>query len=424
MTSFKPTKLDPGLNIHGSTIQTDTLTPGDEVNQLGDLVLGQTGSNASIVSVAAGSVTITGLTGMTNDSVTRVIHISGATDPNNNGTFPITSIISATSVVYFNVAAAEPDVNNGLISWQERNNYSLQDDLNYTRTDRSNIKGLPYYSTVPTYQRPDNVGTNVPTNLVNINDHTTDALAYVMNLDILGVTVLDGYTNILIVSPGNLRHADNINTLGVPILDAGPFAGDYLSCTAIIQDATIGGGELVVQAGPHAGERVIGITKLGASTSPDSVDVVFYSVPLTSQVSNTTITPYTWELGQPTTVNITIGFNKRLDLLGKNDFRSRAALGAIAGSLNFDLLLETDPAKPNNTYTNTIVSGKVVQEKWNEIGSNHLIKTIDYTYNGSVIVTEVRKVYDAPGTTILAQITKSYVVSNNTVISVTTTRDV
>lgn len=424
MTSFKPTKLDPGLNIHGSTTQTDTLTPGDEINQLGTLVLGQTGATATITSVSAGQVTITGLTGVTANSVTRVINISGAADPNNNGSFPIVSFISNSSVVYFNAVAALPDANNGLISWQERNNYSLQDDLNYVRTDRSNIKGTPYYGNIPTYQRPNNVGTNVPNNLVNIAGHTADALAYVMNLDFLGVHVLDGYTNVMLVSLGNLKHADNINTLGVPILDAGPFAGDYLSCTAIIQDAVIGGGELVVQAGPHAGERVIGLTKLGASVSPDSVDVVFYSVPITSQVSNTTITPYTWELGQPLTINITIGFNQRFDLLDKNAFRSRAVLGAISGSIDFDLLLETDPAKPNNTYTNTIVSGKVVQEKWNEIGSNHLIKTIDYTYSGSAIVTEVRKVYDAPGTTTLAQITKNYVVSNNTVISITTTRDI
>ncbi len=423
MTSFKPTKLDPGLNIHGSTTQTDTLTPGDEVNQLGTLVLGQTGSNATIASVAAGQVTITGLTGMTSDSVTRVIHIFGAADPNNNGTFPITSFISSTSVVYFNAVAAL-DANSGFISWQERNNYSLQDDLNYTRTDRSNIKGTPYYGNIPTYQRPDNVGTNVPNNLVSIAGHTADALAYVMNLDILGVSVLDGYTNVLLVSPGNLKHADNVNTLGVPLLDTGPFAGDYLSCTAIIQDATIGGGELVVQAGLHAGERVIGITKLGTSVSPNSVDVVFYSVPITSQVSNTTITPYSWELAQPNIVNITIGYNERLDQIDKNAFRSRAALGAISGSIDFDFLLESEPPKPSNIYTNTISSGKVVQEKWNEIGSNHLIKTIDYTYSGSTVVTEVRKVYDAPGTTVLAQITKNYVVSNNTIISITTTRDI
>ena len=101
MTTFKPTKLDPNINIHGSTTQTDALNIADEVNQLGSIITGQTGSNASIISVSSGSVIISGLTGMSNNSITRIINISGASDPNNNGAFPIISVTRSTGSLFF-----------------------------------------------------------------------------------------------------------------------------------------------------------------------------------------------------------------------------------------------------------------------------------------------------------------------------------
>ena len=59
-----------------------------------------------------------------------------------------------------------------LYVWTERNPYSLQDDLNYERTDRAAIKGVGYDAPIPTYQRPTAVGTNVPANLSNIATKT------------------------------------------------------------------------------------------------------------------------------------------------------------------------------------------------------------------------------------------------------------
>lgn len=424
MTSFKPTKLDPELNIHGSNIQTDMLVPGDEFNKLGSTILGQSGSNASIVSASGDLITIIGLTGMSDSSTTRVITISGAANPNNNGTFPIVSVVSAASVIYSNAIGTAPDPNNGFISWQERNNYSLQDDLNYTRTDRSNIKGVSYYSNVPVYQRPDNIGTNVPVNLSNITARTADALAYVMDRVFFGAVVGDGYTQVTLVSPGNLKHADPVNTLGVPAFDAAPFAGDYASCTVSIKNATVADGELAVLGGPHIGERIFGLSYVGASVSPNSIEVRFYSVSPSKEIDGYNISPYVWETGQPHTVNMIFGFNERLDQLDKNAFRTIPVIGAFVEEIDYDFLLDNIPNSSNFTYTNTLTSGKVTQEKWLNTNNSILVKTIDYTYSGSAVVSEIRKIYDITGLVVVAQMTLNYVVSNNTIISYTVTRNI
>lgn len=80
-----------------------------------------TGAVASITSVTAGIATLTGGTGFTTGSVNRLIAITGAATGANNGTFPITRFISATSVEYHNPNAVAPDANNGAITWVEKN---------------------------------------------------------------------------------------------------------------------------------------------------------------------------------------------------------------------------------------------------------------------------------------------------------------
>lgn len=62
--------------------------------------------------------TITGLSGMTADSVGRKIRISGATLINNNGEFPIVQYVSATSVRFWNRFGSS-DTNSGNITWEE-----------------------------------------------------------------------------------------------------------------------------------------------------------------------------------------------------------------------------------------------------------------------------------------------------------------
>jgi hypothetical protein len=79
-----------------------------------------TGAVASIASLASGVVTLTGGTGFTTGSVNRMVTITGAATPANNGTFPITEFVSATSIKYSNPNAVAPDANNGAITWVEK----------------------------------------------------------------------------------------------------------------------------------------------------------------------------------------------------------------------------------------------------------------------------------------------------------------
>lgn len=319
--------LDQFLDIAGSYTHLDTKTLADEPNALGQAISGQTGSAASIDAVAAGIVTVSGLTGMTAaGSVGNFITIAGAATPANNGTFLITSFISATSVQYSNSAGVAGDANNGSIGWTERAPYSLEDDINFERTDRSAIKGVNYYDPIPTYDRPTAVGTLVPANLTNIADKTLDAHAWVINRKFCGVSVSSGDGYVTLTSVGNLKHADAIDRTGVPIND-GADAGNYEASYVEILDG-YDEAALEVLTGPFAGHRIIGRTRAGTTgVSPNSVEVEFRSVSKDADIS--TSVPYTWESAQPTTICTFYGYRERADQLTETAFRTVLTTGLI-----------------------------------------------------------------------------------------------
>lgn len=90
----------------------------------GSTVSGQLGVAASVVdSGTPGEPLVTGLTGMTVDSVGHALTLSGVGDLANRGTFLVTAYVSPTSVRILNPAAvppAIPDPRNTLLQWQER----------------------------------------------------------------------------------------------------------------------------------------------------------------------------------------------------------------------------------------------------------------------------------------------------------------
>lgn len=315
--------LDPELNIAGTDPpdQASNLNLADEPAGLGPPIPGQTGSAASITSFASDIVTITGLTGINAAAQSEsIIVISGAASPGNNGVFNIVNYISASSVSYLNPNGVAPDGYNGAITWTQREPYTLATDLNYERTDRALIKGVPYSSNVAPYTRPDATGTPVPTNLTNISGKTTDAVAYPGSREFFAASVIAGQSTITISNPGNLKHTDTINTLGIPCFDVAPFVGDFRTCFVKVLDGYNTGGEMAVLTGIHAGERIFGVTNNGSSVSPNSVEVIFYSCPLTANIS-TSSTPYTWEVGQPNSINLVYGYNQRSDGFDFNIFR-------------------------------------------------------------------------------------------------------
>lgn len=347
--------LDQALDIAGSLTQTQTMTEAEEPSGFGAPIAGQTGAVANITTFSLGVSTLTGLTGMTAQSVGRFLTVTGAAAGGNNGTFLIIAFNSAVSVDISNATGSAPDGNNGAISWTERGPYTLEDDVNYIRTDRKKIKGTTnWYDAIPLYQRPTAVGTNVTADLTNIAGKTTDAVAYNVNRAYFGQGVSVGNTFVTVTSTGNLKHADAVNLTGVPTFDTGPFAGDYTSCYVHIVDGYAdgyAGSELSVLHGPYVGERIFGVTYNGSSTSPNSVEVHFYSAQYNVNYA-VSPHPYTWEFGQPIGVNLLYGYNERLDQLDQNAFRTVPALGiltdaALAGNINN--ILQTVGISPTTT---------------------------------------------------------------------------
>lgn len=328
--------LDQVLDIQGSPAQSSTRLLTDETSGFGAPLAGQTGAVASITTFSLGVATITGLTGMTANSVGNFLTITGAATGANNGTFLIVAFISAVSVSVSNAAGSAPDANNGAISWTERRAYCLNDDLDFERTDRAAIKGVAYNAAIPTYQRPTAIGTNVPANLSNIASKTTDAQGFFTNRRFGSVVVAGGDAFVTISSAGNLKHSDAVDKTGVPCFDAAPYTGSFINCyTEITRPSD--GTQFIVQAGLHAGEKIFGVTNNGASTSPNSVEIIFYSVPFGGDIT-TQSTLYTWEAANGVSLDPFFGFFQRLDQLPENALRTLQSLGVEeSGDLRQDI---------------------------------------------------------------------------------------
>jgi hypothetical protein len=326
MASTRLNALDQALDIAGSLVQTASMISTNEPLGLGSALSGQTGSNATISAVGGGLATITGLTGMTSASIGNFLSLSGTANVNNTGTFLIVAYNSATSVDVANAAAVFPDGNSGSIVWSERSPYSLQDDINYIRTDRAAIKGVNYYADIPAYQRPTAVGTNVPANLANIASKTLDAHAWVINRMFHGVSVAASDQYVTLSGTGLFKHADAIDRTGVPIsdgADAGALEALYVEIIDPLTERA-----LVAVGGITDGYRIFGYTRAGTTgVSPNSVEVEFRAVPFGASLSSSV--PYTWDGYQPTSVDMYYGFRERADQLTETAFRTTLVNGIV-----------------------------------------------------------------------------------------------
>jgi hypothetical protein len=320
--------LDQVLDIQGSSFVFPTKFLSDETAGLGQAVSGQTGTGASIGAEGA----ITGVSGFTANSVGNFLTLEDAATPANNGTFLIIAVAGPTAITISNPSGVAGDSD---VTWTERAVYSLNDDLNFQRTDRALIKGVSFDGAVPTYQRPTAVGTLLPANLANIAGHTTDAQGFIINRKYNNVSVAAADTKVTLTSVGNFKHADAVDKSGVPVFDAPPYAGDFGAC--YVEVLRNDGTQVVVQNGPNQGDKIFGVTNAGDAESPDSVEVLFYSVPLGGDVE-ADANPYTWEAGLPATVDLFYGFFSRLDQLSESSFRTISSLGVEeSGSLRQDV---------------------------------------------------------------------------------------
>lgn len=317
--------LDQALDIAGTLFQTDDLTITEESQQLGRAYSGQAGSTASI-SGAPPTMTVSGLTGMTANSVNHFLTITGANNAGNNGTFLIIAYNSATSVDIQNASGVGGDANNGSILWTERRPWSAEDDHNYHRTDRAAIKGVAYDEEVPTYYKSTDQSNPIPTNLSNISGKTTDAKAFVISRKFENITPAVGSTFVTLSSVGLLKHADSIDITGIPINDGYDINNYEATYAEVIGDGYQKG--LLVLSGPNAGNRIFGRMRAGSSTSPDSVEVEWRSVPIDEPI-NTSV-PYTWETDQHDTIDIYYPYRSALDSMDESAFRVMLVNGLIA----------------------------------------------------------------------------------------------
>lgn len=317
--------LDQALDIAGTLFQTDGLDTSEESLMLGRALPGQTGAAASITGTAP-DMTVGGLTGMTTASINTFLTISGAATGGNNGTFLVTEFINANTVVVLNASGVGGDANNGSIDWVQRAPFSAEDDHNYHRTDRAAIKGVPYDADIPTYFRCVDQSTPVPANLLNIAGNTLDAKAFVLDRKFENVSMEDGYTFVTLTAVDQLKHADSVDITGVPVYDGYDAGNDEATYVEIIQDGYQQG--LLVLSGPDAGNRIFGRTRAGGSASPDSVEVELRSVPIDEPISNSV--PYTWELGQPTVVDMYYPYRSCLSSMSDTAFRTTMVNGLIA----------------------------------------------------------------------------------------------
>lgn len=90
----------------------------------------------------------------------------------------------------------------------------------------------------------------------------------------------------------------------------------------------------------------------------------------------------------------------------------------------YQRLLEDDPAGIRVNESISYTSGRVTAETWKRSADNSLLKNIDYTYTGTRVTQEVRKVYAEDGVRIVAQKTVVYTYSGNSAITVSSSRDV
>jgi hypothetical protein len=320
--------LDQALDIAGSFTKSQTRDLSDEPGNLGAPLSGQTGSAATIT--VGATVQVSGLTGMTATSEGDYLQITGATNPGNNGTFLITNYVDANTVDISNGSAVSEGP--GTFTWTERQPYSLEDDLNFERTDRQAIKGTTnYYDAIPTYYRCTDQTTPVPANLTNLAGKTTDTKSLVINRKFENAQINPGDGYYLMSTGGNVfPYADSVDRTGVPINDGADAGNDDATYVDIIDGYNATG--LYVLSGQYAGWRIFGRTRQGTSgVDGYSVEVEFRAVQEGFELSSSVA--YTWEVGQPTSyIDLYYGYRECLDSMSETALRVVMANGLISDS--------------------------------------------------------------------------------------------
>jgi hypothetical protein len=120
-------------------------------------------------------------------------------------------------------------------------------------------------------------------------------------------------------------------------------------------------------------------------------------------------------------ITLNSGAIKARDVLGTFNLRSGTGLTYIEFLLDCEPIDETGAV--DSSYTATYSGNFISLEEWKR-NDTTLLKSIAYTFTGNKVTTEIRKVFAANGTTIVAQVTWSYTYTGNNLTSSTMVRDV
>ncbi len=153
-----------------------------------------------------------------------------------------------------------------------------------------------------------------------------------------GLHVGTGNNKVILTIPGEIKHSDPINQQGVPCFDVMPFINDYVSCYVHLMEPGHST-SLSVRDGYRAGERIFGVTNAGVSSSPDTVEILFYSASTSGPISEATATPYVWTSLDPTVINICYGYFNRVEQLSPNFIRMYLSATTLPQSFVQDQLL-------------------------------------------------------------------------------------
>ncbi len=323
MANSNPNMLNQQIDVAASETRRDDLLVSEEATGLGLAV--SSGSGATFASLAGPLITISGLSGMTSDVEGKWLTFSGASNSANNSSFSISQFLSSSSVVINGTGAVFPEFNS--LGWILRLPNSLEQDLNYIRSDRARIKGVSYDADIPTYTRPNDTGTQIPANLANLAGKGLDSRGFVVEKIYYNQTPTIGNSFFILTQPGNLNHSNNSDRIGIPCFDLSPYINNFEACYVEIVSAD--GNILSVLSGVHAGEKIFGLTSSSGSTSPNSVRINLFSFPNGGDLS-TTATPYVWENGQ-SSINISLPRVLRADQIPDEGIRKYPLLQTVGG---------------------------------------------------------------------------------------------
>lgn len=337
MSYGKFNALNQALDIAGSLFTTDQLSVSNEILGLG--------ASLGLVPATVSETTITFNGSVPAQMVAGCwVKLSGG---DNSGIYLITAVNGS------EITVSASGLINETCDAEVFAPYSLESDLNYARSDRAAIKGVGFADGIPTYTTAYN-DEQLSANLNNLAGKGTDAKGFLFPRKALGVAVSSGDQSISfnigfsgVLADSSMKGA---SWKGVPCWNSGPYANDWTSTFAILIDPVTGNtvSPLLPDGQPDDAKVVIGRTRSPntgnseASQLPSgevSAYLDLFTIDRDKEIKAENVTPYTWEAGLPTSIEVNYAYFTSLKDADSNAFRQVMATGLVSDA---DLRTDVD----------------------------------------------------------------------------------